>query len=235
MSEPLRLVCIDTQALPLFRTTGDNRIREGYEVDAAAAVADRMGRHVEWVFAPWVDMIPSVQRHDVDAVWCGQGMTAERSSQVDFTRPYAVFDESVLIRRGDAIASAADLAGRRVAAIANSTNMALAETFPGAVCVPFGGDTEDVFGDMIAALAAEDVDAVVDDDVALIPVADDPRFAIAFVVETGNRWGVGVAKDRPELLAQLDSGLRDVIADGTLARIWRQWMPELPLPDAISP
>ena len=63
---------------------------------------------------PWTDMVPAAQRGDADAVLCGQGITPARQEVMDFTRPYAVFHEGVLIRRGDPIHSAADLAGRRV-------------------------------------------------------------------------------------------------------------------------
>ena len=54
--------------------------------------------------------------------------TAARQEVMDFTRPYAVFHEGVLVRRGDPIASPADLVGKRVAAIEASTNMSLALT-----------------------------------------------------------------------------------------------------------
>jgi len=74
------------------------------------------------------------------------------------------------------------------------------------------------------------VDAVVDDDVALVPVADDPDFQVAFTVHTQNPWGIAVAKDRPDTLSVLDGGLAAVIANGALAQAWRTWMPTLPYP-----
>ncbi len=111
--------------------------------------------------------------------------------------------------------------------------MALAQTFTGAVTVPFGGASDDVFGEMLAAPSAGQVDAVVDDDVALVPFGDHPEYETAFTVATGNRWGIGVAKDRPELLAELDAALAAVIADGRLEQVWRQWMPTLAYPAAL--
>lgn len=231
--QPLRLACIDAEAPPLFSLMRPDGVRPGYEPAAAALVAAELGRPLEWACVPWNDMIPSAQRHDVDGVWCGQGITASRLEQVDFTRPYAVFDESVLVRRGSGITTAADLAGRRVGAIAGSTNMTLAQTFDGAECVPFGGQTDDVFAEMLDALRSGDVDAVVDDDVALVPLGDHPDFETAFTVRTGNRWGIAVAKDRPELLAALDGALAAVIADGRLEAAWREWMPTLEFPRAL--
>ena len=215
--------------MPLF---GKSRggVREGYEPAAAALVAESLGRRLEWVFKPWVEMVPAVDAGEGDAIWCGQGITAERRRLVDFTRPYAVFDESLLVRAGTGMNSPAALAGKRIGAIAGSTNMALAETFDGAALVPFGGESDDVFGEMIEALRAGDVDGIVDDDVAFLALADDPDFEIAFTVPTRNEWGVAVPKTRPEARDELDRTLAVVIRDGRLAACWERWLPGLAYP-----
>jgi polar amino acid transport system substrate-binding protein len=230
----LRLACLDAEAPPLFSLWSEQRGRTGFEPAVAELLGAELGRPVEWVRVPWVDMIPAVQQHRADAVLCGQGIIPARQAQVDFTRPYAVFHEGVLVRRGSGIASAADLAGRRVAAIDGSTNMALAESFEGALPVGFGSDgSDDVYADMLAALEDGRVDAVVDDDVVFVPLGEhDPRFELAFTARTGNRWGIGVAKDRPEVLAQLDDALSRVIADGRHRKVWEEWLPTLDYPFA---
>ncbi|PRC56329.1 amino acid ABC transporter substrate-binding protein, partial [Mycobacterium sp. ITM-2017-0098] len=84
--------------------------------------------------------------------------------------PYAIFHEGVLVRRGAGIHGPDDLVGRKVAAIENSTNMALAQTVSGAEPVPFGAGSDDVYADMLAALLSGQVDAVVDDDVVFVPL-----------------------------------------------------------------
>jgi polar amino acid transport system substrate-binding protein len=228
-AEPLRLVCMDADAMPLFGPIRDG-VRPGYEPSVGELLAEELGRPLTWVLSPWAQFADKVDAGEGDAVLCGQGITEARAERVDFTRPYAVFDESVIVRAGEGIASAEDLRGKRVGAIAGSTNMALAETFDGAVCVPFGGATDDVFGEMLDALRAGDVDAVVDDDVALLPLAGDEAFEIAFTVATRNRWALGVSKSRPEWRDELDAALGRVIADGRLEQAWRRWMPELAYP-----
>ena len=230
MTGVLRLACLDAEAPPLFNASVDGVTRIGYEPSAAALVAAQMGRSVEWVMVPWVEMIPTVQRHEADAVWCGQSIIPSRQEQVDFTRPYAIFNESLLVRKGSGLTAPDQLAGLRIGAIAGSTNMALAETFPDVITVPFGGETDDVFGDMLAALAAGELDGVVDDDVVFVPLDSDPRFELAFTIATGNRWGIGVAKDHPELRDEIDAALAAVIADGRLELVWREWMPSLAFP-----
>lgn len=230
MTNELRVICADISALPLFDKAAPDGSRVGYEPSAAELVAERMGRTVRWIYTPWSDMVPAVRDGRGDVVWCGQGITDARKEFVDFTRPYAIFDESVLVRADSGITSAEDLVGKRVGAIAGSTNMALTETFTGAVPVPFDGTSDDVFGEMIQALRDGAVDAVVDDDVALVPVADAPDLALAFTVATRNRWGVCVAPGNDALRTELDDALTSVIADGSLQAQWDKWMPTLTFP-----
>jgi polar amino acid transport system substrate-binding protein len=236
VSAPLRLACLDAEAPPLFSRWTSEHGRQGYEPGVAEALGAELGRPVEWVRVPWAEMIPAVQRGDADAVLCGQGITAQRLAQADFTRPYAIFHEGVLVRRGAPIRSPEDLVGRKVAAIENSTNMVLVETFTGAVPVAFGAGSADVYADMLAALLAGDVDAVVDDDVVFVPLgATHPDYELAFTVATANKWGIAVAKDRPGTLAEIDGALGRLIESGRLRGVWKEWLPTLEYPfDEVS-
>jgi polar amino acid transport system substrate-binding protein len=230
VSRVIRFACIDSEALPLFAKSTDGVTRAGYEPAAAALVCERLGATIEWVMVPWEDMIPSVRRGDADAVWCGQGMTEERAALVDFTHPYAIFNETLIVRADDPARSPADLAGYRVGAIANSTNMLLAETFQGAELVSFGSSA-DVFSEMIEATRSGVIDGFVDDDVVMIPLGqEDPDFIEAFTIQTGNRWGIGVAPGNDRLRAEINEAIVGVIADGSLERVWGEWMPLLPFP-----
>ena len=165
----LTLCCSDMAAPPLFWTEAGGQ-RHGYEPAAADAVAAELGLELRWIFRQWADFPRALAEGECDGIWCGSAITPERERRFLYTRPYAVFDESAVVRAGDAVSAPGDLRGRRVGAIAGSTNLALAETFPGAECVPFDGVSDDVFGDMLRALEAGEVDAVVDDDVAFIGI-----------------------------------------------------------------
>ncbi|MEB4614740.1 substrate-binding periplasmic protein [Leucobacter sp. M11] len=230
MSRVIRLACIDSEAPPLFHQSPDGITRTGYEPDAAKLVFDQLGYEIQWVMLSWEDMLPAVRRGDADAVWCGQGMTAERAAQVDFTRPYAIFHETLIVRAGDPARTPGDLAGYRIGAIAYSTNMKLAETFPGVELVSFGA-SDDVFGDMIEATRDGSIDGFVDDDVVMLPLAEqDPAFLAAFTIETGNRWGIGVAPGNDALRTGINDALNRAIENGSLRAAWERWMPTLPFP-----
>ncbi len=220
----LRIACADLDARPLFWTESDGT-RYGYEPDAARLVFAEAGYGLEWAFLQWKDFLPSVANGEVDGVWCGMGIIPERQAIVDFTDPYTVFNESVVMRSGTTATSPDQLSGLRIGAIADSANMRLARTFQGAELVPFDGATDDVFGDMIRALRAGQIDGFVDDDVVMVPLGDEPDLRLAFTVQTRNPWGMGVRKGNDEVRERINAALNTVKADGRLLEVWQRWLP----------
>ena len=98
----LRLACMDADAPPLFGLASVPGGRAGFEPAVAALLADELGLNLEWAIMSWGEMLPAVQRHDVDAVLCGQGIIPSRQEQVDFTAPYGVWEVNELQRVYDA-------------------------------------------------------------------------------------------------------------------------------------
>ena len=93
--------------------------------------------------------------------------------------------------------------------------------------MPFDGVSDDVFGDMLRALLAGEVDAVVDDDVAFIGIERTyPGIRVAFTVATRNPWGCALRLGDGELKHTLDDG----IAQADLPAAWRCWLPTLRYP-----
>jgi polar amino acid transport system substrate-binding protein len=229
MSRRLQIACAALDATPLF-WTGEDGERHGFEPDVAELAFAEAGLEFDWVFLQWSDFLPSVAEGRTDGVWCGQGIIPERLELVDFTDPYGIFNESVIMRAGEAVSTHAGLTGKRVGAIADSANMRLARTFGGAILVPFDGSSDDVFGDMVGALRAGEIDAVVDDDVALIPIAEASDIDMAFTVETRNPWGMGVRKGNDELRETVNSAIARIKSNGRLEAIWTKWLPELRYP-----
>jgi polar amino acid transport system substrate-binding protein len=227
--EPLRVICVDCDAPPVLLASRDGK-REGYEPEVTTLVGEELQRPVEWVFRAWAEMVPTLLAGGGDVIWTGQAITPERQQIVDFSQPYAIFDETVLVRAGSGIATADKLRGRRVAAIDGTTNMDLVKTFDDCIPVPFDGADEDVFDQMIEALRRQDVDAMVDDDVVTVPLGDEPDLEVGFTVPTRNAWGVAVRKDEPMVREAIDRALTSIKSDGRLASVWSKWMPHLEFP-----
>jgi ABC-type amino acid transport substrate-binding protein len=224
-----RMICADLPAPPLF-WRDDKGFRHGYESDLGRLLAQTLGLPFQFAYQNWADFYPALQAGEGDVILCGQGISAHRKTLADFTEPYAVFDEAVMIRRGSNLRSPSDLKGKKVGAIAQSLNMALAETFTGCICVPFGGDSDDVLGDMVSALRDGIIDAFVDDDVALVPLAEEADLEIGFSVPTQNQWGIAVKKGNEAWLAHVNEALATIKSNGQLEQLWRKWMPSLSYP-----
>jgi ABC-type amino acid transport substrate-binding protein len=230
----LTLCCADMDARPLFWTTPGGA-RDGLEPGLAGLAAEHAGLEVAWEFRRWDRFRPALDAGEVDAIWCGSAITDERREIFDYSRPYAAFDEAVLVRADSPITSLEGLRGARVGAIAASTNMRLAETFGAAELVAFDGTSDDVFAEMIAAVGDGDIDAFVDDEPAFGGVVAGGEFRVAHVAETQNPWGAACRRGDDAVRELIDRGLGSAIADGSLAAEWRRWMGAKAVPAAILP
>ena len=233
----LNIVASDFDARPMSYLTPDGT-RTGYEPELARIVCQRLGLTPIWHNLPMADFYTSLEKtretssaeNPFDVVWFNQAITPERQQSVTFTSPYGLFDEAVIVKANSALSSPSDLAGKRVGGLADSTNIALVEDFPGAEAVPYPG-SDKVLPEMLAALRAEQIDALIDDElVLLVAAAEDPVLRMAFSLPTQVPFAIGVSKNRQVLLEKLNAVLADLLADGTLAKLWMQWIPWKPFP-----
>ena len=214
-------------APPLFWTEADGA-RHGYEPAAAPAVAEALRLELRWVFRQWADFARTLADGECDGIWCGSAITPERERRFLYTRPYAVFDESVVVRAGDAVAGARDLrgpprgrhrrqhepgAGRDVPEASSACRSTASATTSSATCC--------------ARCTTGEIDAVVDDDVAFIGIErTHPGLRVAFTVATRNPWGCALRLGEEDLKRTLDEGIAAGRPAGRLAR----WLPSLPYP-----
>ena len=222
--EPLRLVCTDLNALPVVGRTVDGQ-RQGFDPDAAALVGRFLQRPIEWIPTEWWEMIPTVMAGRGDAVWCWLTPTPERERLVDFTEPYAFFDDAVLVRADSDIRSPENLRGRVVGVVSGGNSHRVASD-RGAVVLPFFG-VGDHIGQMVTALRAGRVEAVIDDDSTWLHLRNETDLRVAFSVPTHQACAAAVAKTHPEMREAISGAIRSVTADGSLAQAWRRWIPEL--------
>lgn len=61
----------------------------GFEIEVANKLAQEMGVVAEFKIYPWTDIIPALNRGDIDVIIAGMGITPKRALQLEFTLPYA--------------------------------------------------------------------------------------------------------------------------------------------------
>lgn len=216
----LKFICADLDARPLFWTEDNKRF--GFEPEVAQAIAKEMGEELQWVFLKWADFSTYLLSGKADAIMCGSAITPEREKQFLYSKPYAYFNESVLIRSEDRFEKPEDFQGKTLGAIHKSTNMALAQQWKGCQYRAFDGTSDNVFKEMIDALSNGEIDGVVDDEPAFGGTIQDPKFKIAFIVETMNPWGIVMRHGNDKLQKRIDTALEKIISNSIHQNIWNK-------------
>ncbi len=224
----LTIVASDFDARPMsFIQEGE---RLGYEPAVARAVGEVLGLEPVWVDIAPDQFYPALSTGNYDVVWFSQAITQDRRAWADFTRPYGRFDEAVLVREDSPIHTAADLAGKRLGILAGTTSIALHEALPDLEWVTFVG-ADQTLSTLLAALGEGAIDALVGDALPLLTTeADTGTLRVAFQLPTQHPFGIGVLPGNRELLEALNQALNQLIVNGTLAKLWAQWLPYKPFP-----
>lgn len=194
---------------------------DGYDVQIARKLADDLGMELQIVKLDWDSLILSLQKDQIDAVIAGMTATEERMKQVDFTTPYYVSEEVVIVRKDSDLANiknVQELSGKKVQGQMNTIYDDIIDQIDGVQHMP----AAETFPASIQALQAGGVDAVTSElPVAIGVVAANPdltyiRFEAGkgFTDENGDATvSIAVSKDKPELLAQLQTALDKISED----------------------
>lgn len=209
----------------VFQDPNDSSKIVGFEVEIADALARRLGVRAEFVQNDWLTLVPSLERGDFDIAMNGLEMTESRKGRVAFTRPYYVFEETLVVRRdekdsrhGRGAPRLADLAGKRVGTLGASLAHEMLAATPGIEVVLYEG-VEEPYID----LEQGRTDAVLLDNI----IADRYGLARDTLVNAGSvgkgAYAIAVRPGETALLAAVDGALGAMIADGELRRILERW------------
>jgi polar amino acid transport system substrate-binding protein len=131
----------------------------GFDVDVVNAICAKINCTAEFVTTGWDGIFAALDQGQFDLVASGVSITDERKQAMDFSEPYIINSQAILIRVEDEGLTVGDFEGgaRKLAAQANTTDAALAETIVGKDNV----QAYDTFNAAILALQNKDVDGVV--------------------------------------------------------------------------
>ena len=86
-------------AVPISGEGKDGLYANGYDVQIAQYVANKLGMKLEIYSIEWDSLIPALESGAIDAIAAGMSPTAERAQQVDFTDTYYESNLVVIIRK----------------------------------------------------------------------------------------------------------------------------------------
>jgi polar amino acid transport system substrate-binding protein len=192
----------------------------GYDIDVINAVADEMGLEVVQEETSFDTIFRDVAQGKFDVAVAASTITPERERTVDFSDPYYLADQSLLVAEGSDIGSQEDLGGKIVGAQDGTTGETYANDKTDAAEVRgYPGGT-----DAINALRAGQIDAVIVD----APVAEDAvqkqsGLEIAERIVTRELYGFSFAPENDALREKVNEALTTLKENGTITELYKKY------------
>ncbi|HYZ89886.1 MAG TPA: ABC transporter substrate-binding protein/permease [Myxococcales bacterium] len=203
----------------VYRDPADPKRLEGFEVEIAHGLAQRLGVRDRFVQNDWSNLLPSLARGDFDVALNGIEDTPAVRAQALVTRPYFAFSEQLVVRRGFPLRTLSALHGHRVGTLANSLAHTILRSTPGIQVVLYGGQ-EEPYRD----LALGRTDAVLLDSLIAVRYGlTNPALELADPDVARGTYVAAVRRGEDDLRDALDRGLADLDARGELARIFAKY------------
>ncbi|MBQ3458258.1 MAG: transporter substrate-binding domain-containing protein [Synergistaceae bacterium] len=207
---------------------------EGYDIQMAKLVADKLNFNLEVKKIAWENLIPALQNGEIDAIFSGMLDTDQRKELVAFTEPYEVHKTEyvVVVNKNSPYADAerlTDFHGAKFTGQKDTNLYASISQLPGAIAEP----AVDTVPEMLDKVISGKVDGIVinldtgrsyeaaHSVLKVIKFPEDEGFVIGFT-------GICAAlrKDDTELLGRINRILDDLkrserqkIMDDTVARL----------------
>lgn len=206
------------QEFPPYGYVDDNGEYAGFDLDLAQAVCEAKG----WTYTPmpidWDAKDGLLNSGQIVCIW--NGFTIEgRESDYAFTAAYMNNSNVIVTTAGSGIASLADLAGKSVVVQTDSGAQGILEGEQADLAATFAKlDTIGDYNTAFMMLEQGTYDAIaVDEPVARFNIAGrEDTFTILDEPLNSEHYGVGFALGNEALAAEVQSGLLDLYADGTV-------------------
>jgi polar amino acid transport system substrate-binding protein len=101
---------------PPFEYIDEDGNYAGFDIAVMEEVGERLGMEIEWQDIAFDGLIGSLQSDKIDAIIAAMSATPEREEQVDFTDPYYIGADAIIVAEGSdiVISQNEDMAGYKV-------------------------------------------------------------------------------------------------------------------------
>jgi len=205
---------------------------QGLDIDVARLIAQKMGVKLQLVPVASANRIAYLQTHKADLVISTLGRNAEREKVIDFSQPYAPYNNSVFGVASVKVSGPADLADKTVG-VARGTfqDLQLTDTAPKSATIKRYEDNNA----MISAYVSGQVQLVGTGDFvayALAEKAPNNKPVLKYIIQE-SACNVGLNKGEPALLAKVNEALTAAKKSGELNGIVQKWL-NVPLPAKMA-
>ena len=199
----------------------------GIDPAIAAAIAEKLGMTLEINDMDFDPAIAAAQTGQADIVMEGLTVTDDRKEKINFTDSYATGVQVVIVPEDSDIQSVEDLEGKLIGVQQGTTGDLYCSDTP--ENGGFGEENVQKFTSgpvAVEALKNGQIDCVViDNEPAKSYVAQNEGLKILDTEYVTEEYAIGISKDNPELLEQINAALQELKDDGTIQSIIDKYIP----------
>ena len=204
--EKKQLVVATSPDFPPFESLDGSDI-VGIEPKLMQAIADKLGMELVWEQVDFDSIIPGIQAGRYDAGVAGISITADRLKNCDFSDPYFLANQVIVVNPGSDIQSKADLTGKTIAVQTGTT----AETY----CLDNGYE-------ILSFASNIDAQAALTSGKANAWVVDNENLTVLDEAMTSEPYALAFAKGS-DLVDQVNQALSQLLQDGTVEQIFQEY------------
>jgi ABC-type amino acid transport substrate-binding protein len=200
---------------------------DGIEPMMAMAVGKMMGREVEFKELEWEQLIPALERGEIDVIMSGMSVTEARQQQVDFTSSYMDIGQMAIIRMKDigslSLPGAMTRRGITIGVEPGTTGETYAKEKTAAI-VKYYDNPQLAF----AALRKGEIKFYIHDAPTSWKIAQSPEYGDLMPLYRAlsqEKLAWAVKKGNKELLDKLNLALSELSRNGSIGLIQNHWIP----------
>lgn len=201
----------------------------GFDNELLRAIAAKEGLTLQFVSTDFSALLGQVANGQFDIGSSAIAQTEARKKTVDFSAPYNYQALGIETKEGSSITDTKSLAGKRIAVVQGTASDSwIVANAPAAQVVRFPSDAV-----AVSALKTGSVDGAVFDQASAEQYATEnaaAKFKVAESFTTDTPHGYAFKKGNTSLIAKINDGLKQVIADGTWVKLHQQFEPNAPVP-----
>ncbi|MFD1538653.1 glutamate ABC transporter substrate-binding protein [Nonomuraea guangzhouensis] len=196
---------------------------EGFDVDVARYIAQKLGKDFEFIPVLAADREKVLVDGKADLVLATYTISQDRKSKVLFAGPYHISYQDILVRPDEpSIGNVRDLKGRKICQVqgSNAAQRVVEERKVAAQVVPVSD-----YAACMAALKDHRVDAITTNDVILAGLAIKDGSGLRLVNAQFNeqRTGVGMHKGDVAGCEAVNRAITTMYQDGTASKLLHKW------------
>lgn len=216
------------QDFPPFGSVGTDLQPQGYDIDMAHYLADKMKVKLQLVPVTSANRVPYLQTDKVDLVISSLGKNPEREKAIAFSRAYAPFFLGVFGPKATPLKEVQGLSGKTVGVTRGAIeDMALTGIAPKDADIKRYEDNNTT----ISAYMSGQVQFIATGNLVVSAIArqNPAKAPVTKFMLKDSPCFVGLRKDEPALLAKVNELIGDALKDNTLNKFSEKWLKE-PLP-----